>query len=47
MSHPELVAHRGYAFRYPENTLLAIKAAVDAGAKFVEFDVGRGTGFIS
>ncbi|VAX00892.1 hypothetical protein MNBD_GAMMA21-2317 [hydrothermal vent metagenome] len=39
MSHPELVAHRGYAFRYPENTLLAIKAAVDAGAKFVEFDV--------
>lgn len=39
LSFPELVAHRGYAARYPENTLLAIKAAVEAGAKFVEFDV--------
>ncbi len=39
MSHPQLVAHRGYAFRYPENTLLAIQAAVEAGAKFIEFDV--------
>ena len=39
MAHPQLVAHRGYAFRYPENTLLAIQAAVEAGAKYVEFDV--------
>jgi len=39
MSFPELVAHRGYASRYPENTLLAIQAAVEAGARFVEFDV--------
>ena len=37
--HPQLVAHRGYAFRYPENTLLAVQAAVEAGAKFVEIDV--------
>ena len=37
--HPQLVAHRGYAFRYPENTLLAIEAAVEVGARFVEFDV--------
>jgi glycerophosphoryl diester phosphodiesterase len=37
--YPQLVAHRGYAYRYPENTLLAIQAAVEAGAHFVEFDV--------
>jgi glycerophosphoryl diester phosphodiesterase len=34
-----IVAHRGYAFRYPENTLEAFQAAVDAGAKWVEVDV--------
>lgn len=38
-SGPQLVAHRGYSLRYPENTLLAIKAAVEAGARYVEFDV--------
>jgi glycerophosphoryl diester phosphodiesterase len=36
---PKLVAHRGYAARYPENTLLAIQAAVEAGAHYVEFDI--------
>ncbi|MHC4109084.1 MAG: glycerophosphodiester phosphodiesterase family protein [Planctomycetota bacterium] len=36
---PILVAHRGYALRYPENTLIAIEAAVEAGAACVEFDV--------
>jgi len=36
---PKLVAHRGYAACFPENTLLAIKAAVEAGAHYVEFDV--------
>ena len=35
----ELVAHRGYAHRYPENTLVALEAAVAAGARFVEVDV--------
>lgn len=36
---PKLVAHRGYAYRYPENTLLAVQAAVEAGARYIEFDV--------
>lgn len=36
---PTLVAHRGYPSRYPENTLLGIKAAVEAGAHWFEFDV--------
>lgn len=39
MSQPILVAHRGYAARYPENTLPALQAAVDAGACWLEFDV--------
>src|SRR5690349_18403037 len=36
---PTLVAHRGYPARYPENTLLGIKAAVEAGARWFELDV--------
>jgi glycerophosphoryl diester phosphodiesterase len=36
---PELVAHRGYALRYPENTMLSLRAAIEAGAKYIEFDV--------
>lgn len=36
---PILVAHRGYWARYPENTLVAIQAALQAGACVVEFDV--------
>ena len=36
---PQLIAHRGDAQRYPENTLPAINAAVQAGAKYVEFDI--------
>jgi len=36
---PRLVAHRGYPRHYPENTLVGIAAAVDAGARFVEVDV--------
>ena len=39
MSIPELVAHRGYARRFPENTLIAVQAAADAGARFIEIDV--------
>jgi len=35
----KLIAHRGYAARYPENTLVAIHAAIEAGAQFVEVDV--------
>jgi glycerophosphoryl diester phosphodiesterase len=36
---PELVAHRGYALRFPENTLSALRAALDAGARRLEVDV--------
>jgi len=39
MRLPELIAHRGYASRYPENTLPAIEAALKAGARHVEIDV--------
>lgn len=36
---PTLVAHRGYPAKYPENTLVGIQAAVQAGARWFEFDV--------
>jgi glycerophosphoryl diester phosphodiesterase len=36
---PRLVAHRGWPRRYPENTLLSLERALEAGAEFVEFDV--------
>ncbi len=39
MQIPELVAHRGYALHYPENTLIGIEAAIRAGARYVEVDV--------
>jgi len=39
MTVPELVAHRGYARRFPENTLAAVDAAIRAGARHVEIDV--------
>lgn len=35
----QLIAHRGYASKYPENTLLSIRQAIAAGACFFEFDV--------
>lgn len=35
----DLVAHRGYALRRPENTLAAMEAAIAAGAKYLECDV--------
>jgi len=36
---PEIVAHRGYASRFPENTLRAVRAAFEAGATHIEVDV--------
>lgn len=36
---PVLVAHRGYAAHWPENTLPGLDAAVAAGARWVEVDV--------
>lgn len=39
MSHNRIVAHRGYAGLYPENTMLAISKAREAGARFIEVDI--------
>ena len=39
MLKPIFVAHRGYAAAYPENTLIALDAARQAGAKYVEVDI--------
>jgi glycerophosphoryl diester phosphodiesterase len=36
---PWLIAHRGYRARYPENTLIAFKAALDADVPMIELDV--------
>ena len=38
-SQPAVVAHRGFAGHYPENTILALAAAVAHGVHFLEFDV--------
>jgi len=34
-----VIAHRGASGRYPENTLLAVRKAIEAGADIVEVDV--------
>ncbi len=39
MLRPELVAHRGYPARFPENSLAGIEAALDAGARWLEVDI--------
>lgn len=36
---PEIIAHRGYSARAPENTLAAMDAALDAGVRSLEWDV--------
>jgi len=36
---PWFIAHRGYRARYPENTLIAFQAALDAGVQMIELDV--------
>lgn len=36
---PELVAHRGFSVRAPENTLAAMEAALETGVESVEFDI--------
>ncbi|NOX76918.1 MAG: glycerophosphodiester phosphodiesterase [Gammaproteobacteria bacterium] len=36
---PQLIAHRGYSQCYPENTLAGLLAALQAGARYFEFDV--------
>ncbi len=39
MAIPHLVAHRGQMEQYPENTLVALEAALECGAGYIEFDV--------
>lgn len=39
MNTEYLVAHRGWQRRFPENTLLAVKGALDAGARYIEVDI--------
>jgi len=39
VAQPIFIAHRGYASVYPENTLIALDAARQAGAQFVEVDI--------
>lgn len=34
-----LVAHRGYAQRFPENTLESLVGALETGVRYVEFDI--------
>jgi glycerophosphoryl diester phosphodiesterase len=36
---PDLIAHRGNAAEYPENSLPGIRSALELGARYVEFDV--------
>ena len=36
---PWVIAHRGFKKNYPENTLVAFQAAMDAGAQMIELDV--------
>jgi glycerophosphoryl diester phosphodiesterase len=36
---PDIIAHRGNAAEFPENTLQALESAVELGLKHVEFDV--------
>ena len=36
---PELIAHRGNAAEFPENTLEALASAVELGVRYVELDV--------
>jgi glycerophosphoryl diester phosphodiesterase len=38
-SLPDIVAHRGNAIEYPENTLQALQSAVALGVRHLEFDV--------
>jgi glycerophosphoryl diester phosphodiesterase len=36
---PELIAHRGNSAEYPENTLPALRSALELGVRFLQFDV--------
>lgn len=36
---PEIIGHRGYAARFPENTLPGLEGALDAGCRSLEWDL--------
>ena len=36
---PNLVAHRGFSARHPENTMIAFEAAIELGYEYLETDV--------
>lgn len=36
---PWIIGHRGFRARYPENTLIAFQAAIEAGVRMIELDV--------
>ena len=36
---PVIVAHRGNAREFPENTIASLRSAIELGARYVEFDV--------
>lgn len=38
-SLPEIIAHRGNAIEFPENTLQSLASAVELGVRHIEFDV--------
>jgi glycerophosphoryl diester phosphodiesterase len=38
-TRPWIIAHRGFSGRYPENTLVSVRAALQLGVDFVEIDV--------
>jgi glycerophosphoryl diester phosphodiesterase len=38
-SLPEIIAHRGNALEFPENTLQSLASAVELGIRHIEFDV--------
>lgn len=39
MNEAKLVAHRGFAAAYPENSILAFRSAIECGCQFLELDV--------
>lgn len=39
LKKPIIIAHRGFSSQYPENTLVSVKKAIDAGCDSVEIDV--------
>jgi len=41
MNKPLVLAHRGYSGRYPENTMLAFRKAVELGCDGIETDIQR------